>query len=62
MKPDFGITRERHKDGFTILEIDTSKATYQGHKWKEMGDFYRRKFENYLIITRSRERLKFRYM
>lgn len=62
MKPDLAITREKKRDdGFTHVEIDTKKATYQGHRWKDMDSFGRRKFENYLILSRSHERLRIHY-
>ncbi len=61
MKPDFAIVNERVKDGYTTVCIDTSKATFRGIKWRTLGDFGKRKFQNLLIITRSKERLKFIY-
>ena len=61
MKPHFAIIDEKVKDGFTTVVIDTSKATYQGMKWKTLGDFGKRKFQNLLIITRPKERLKIIY-
>ena len=61
MKPDFAIVSERVADGFTYLLIDQTKATLRGFNLKETGNTGRRKFENLLIITRPRERLKFTY-
>ena len=61
MKPHFAIIAERVGDGFTHLLIDQTKATIKGFKLKETGNTGRRKFENLLIITRPRERLKFTY-
>ena len=62
MKPEYTIVEERQKDGFTVLTIDTKKASYQGRLWQQMGDFGKRKFENLLVIQRSYERLKFLYV
>ena len=61
MKPDFAIIRERVEGGFTTLLIDEGKATIRGSKLLTTGSIGRRKFENLLIITRPKERLKFRY-
>ena len=61
MKPDFAIVEERQKEGFTVLTIDTKKASYQGRLWQQMGDFGKRKFENLLVISRSSEMLRIVY-
>ena len=62
MPPEFGIVHERKTDdGFTVLSIDTQKAKYHGMAWQSMGDFGKRKFENLLVISRPRERLKLVY-
>ena len=61
MKPNFAIIREIVEGCFTTLFIDESKATIRGSKLLTTGSIGRRKFENLLIITRSKERLKFRY-
>ena len=61
MKPDFAIIKERVEDGFTTLFIDANKATIRGRKLLTTGGIGRRKFENLLIITRPKERLKVRY-
>lgn len=62
MKPDFAIINERKKDGWTVLCVDTARAVYQGIKWAQLGDFGKRKFENLLVITRGRERIKVTYV
>ncbi len=62
MSPEYGIITERVKDGFTIIEIDTRKAKYQGIPWLTLGDYGKRKLENFLIMSRSRERLKLIYI
>ena len=61
MKPNFAIIAEQVRDGFTYLLIDQTKATLKGFKLKETGNTGKRKFENLLIITRPKERLKFTY-
>ena len=60
-KETFGIKKETKKDGYTILIIDTKKAKWQGIAWRTLGDFGRRKFENHLILSRAKERLKIIY-
>ena len=61
MKPDFAIIREIVKDGYTTLVIDSKKATIKGFKLQDTGNTGKRKFENLLIITRPKERLKIIY-
>lgn len=61
MKPDLAIIEERKIDAFTILTIDTKQAAYQNNRWFNMGDFGKRKFENWLVMMRPKERLKFIY-
>ena len=61
MRPDFAIIREIVEGGFTTLFIDVNKATIRGSKLSTTGMIGRRKFENLLIITRPKERLKVRY-
>ena len=62
MKPELAIINEKKHGDFTVLFIDTSKAIYQYNRWRDMGDFGRRKFENWIVMTRSKERLKFVYV
>lgn len=63
MRPEFGIIREKKRDdGFTYIEIDTKKAKYQKHDYKNLGPVGKRKFENFLVITRPRERLRITYI
>mgnify|MGYP001578783321 FL=1 len=62
MHPEFGIKKEIMKDGYTVLTIDTKKAKWQGIAWRTLGDFGKRKFENFLILTRAKEKLKLVYV
>ncbi len=62
MKPDFAIREEHDEDGTRIIFIDTTKATYQGLPWKELGDFGKRKFENVLFLERQPTKLSIRYV
>lgn len=51
------------KDGYTgVFEVDTNKVTWQGIRWKQLGDFGKRKFENFLVLTVPTERIKVRYL
>lgn len=62
MKPDFAIAEEHDQDGVIVVCVDTTQATYQGVKWLDMGDFGKRKFENFLFLSRQPARLKIRYV
>ena len=61
MRPDFGIIDEKIRGEFTELYIDPNNATIKGRKLKDTGLLGKRKFENILIITRPKERLKVLY-
>lgn len=61
MKPELGILSEQKTDDYTLLTIDTSKAKWQRIAWRDLSDFGKRKFENFIVLHRTRERLKFRY-
>lgn len=61
MNHDFAIVTERPRGERTIVSIDTNKAMLKGLKWKDLGTFGRKKFENLLIIKRSSEKLSVHY-
>lgn len=56
MKPEFAISDTYEQGNIRSLVVDTSKAVYQGVPWRALGDFGKRKFENILILTSSREK------
>ncbi len=58
MKPNFAIINEQQQGEYLVLTIDTSKATYQGVPWRTMGDFGKRKFENFLVLSNAQRRIK----
>ena len=62
MQPDFAIIKETPGKDFIVVAIDTNKATYQGRPWRTLGDFGKRKFENLLVLSRPKERLKIQYV
>lgn len=51
MKPEFGIKKIVGKD----IVVDTDTANFQGRKFKSLGIFGRRKFENLLIMHLHQE-------
>lgn len=61
MPPEFAIIQEVIKSDFTVITIDTSKATFQGMEWQTLGDFGKRKFENLLVLKNPTERVKIIY-
>ena len=62
MPPEFAIISENKNNDLIIISIDTKKATYQGISWRTMGDFGKRKFENFLVLSRPKERIKIIYV
>ena len=62
MYPDFGIISDTQKNGISVVMIDTKIASYQGFSWKSLGDFGKRKFENILVLSRPKERMKITYV
>lgn len=63
---NFAISREYRnkalsKDGYSrAIEIDTKKSSYMGKKWKDLGSFGKRKFEN-AIVLKQVDRVKILY-
>ena len=55
-----GITK-RERSGFLVLEVDTRVAKWQGKDWKTLSDFYKQKFENRLVLTNPKQRVKILY-
>jgi hypothetical protein len=53
MKPVFAIIAERVVSGLKVIEVDTTKAKYQGVSWRTMGDYGKRKFENLLVLEQK---------
>lgn len=62
MKPEYGIIMERKIDDFTVVEVDTGKASYQGIPWIKLGDFGKRKLENLLVLSRPKDRIRVTYV
>lgn len=58
MPPNYAIITERELEGFKIIEVDTSKATYQGRPWRSLGDWAKRKFDNSLAFEKLKGGLK----
>jgi len=61
MKPNFAIITERRVSDSKVIEIDTSKASYQGIAWRTLGDYGKRKLDN-LIALEQKERTKIIYV
>jgi hypothetical protein len=48
---------------FKILEVDTEKVRFRGQIWRDLSCFYKRKFENLLVIEAGAEQaVKIRYV
>lgn len=62
MKPELGIVSEKMVDGYNVISIDTRKAKHQDIRWRDLGDFGKRKFYNWLVMTRAPQRIKIMYV
>ena len=62
MPPYFSIIKETPSKDFIVVSIDTSKVTYQGRPWRTLGDWGKRKWENLLVLSRPKERIKIIYV
>lgn len=55
-----------HRRGYKVVEVDTKKAEFKGLKWRELGGFGKKKFDNYLFLTnlknKGTERTKIIYV
>ncbi len=54
---DKGV-RKYVRDDLFVIEVDTDLAEYKGLKWKSMGAYGRRKWENFLFLHNQRANLK----
>lgn len=54
-------TKTYHRDGYVGYVVDTAKSHWWGTPVKELGAFGRRKFENWIILMRPKERIKVVY-
>lgn len=54
---NIGVT-EHERDGKLVLEVDTDKAEFHRKPWKTLGDFGKRKWENWLFLNSQRDGLK----
>ena len=50
---DKGIRKFIHGDKF-VLEVDTEQAELHGRPWRTLGDFGKRKWENFLFLHNQR--------
>lgn len=59
---NFAEKKVRTVGEFDVYEVDTEKATYKGFRFKDLGAYGRRKFENALVLTRPTTRIKILYV
>lgn len=52
------ITNKHFPEGLTVFEVNSRKCTYRGHTLESLGNYGKRKFENHLILSNPRERIK----
>ncbi len=50
--------RIRMRKGIKEIHVDTDIAEYLGIKWKDLGSWGRRKYENFLFLANNTERNK----
>lgn len=46
---------EQEKDGTRYLTVDTSKSTFRNFQWDDLGDWGKRKCDNFLVLKNSNE-------
>ena len=56
-----GVT-EHYRQGYKVMEVDTSKAEYKHIPWRELGSFGKRKFENILFLQNTMQNPKIIYV
>ncbi len=54
---DKGVRKYIRNNDF-VLEVDTDNAEYHGIKWRTLGDYGKRKWENFLYLHNQRDGLK----
>lgn len=50
---------EKIKDNTRYLTLDTSKAVFRNFKWDELGDWGKRKCENFIFMSNSNSERKY---
>lgn len=62
MKPyNLAATLVRFSHGFHVFEVDTKKATFHGLKWRDLGGFGKKKFENLVYLESTKKPMKILY-
>jgi hypothetical protein len=54
-----------YRQGAKVLVVDTKKSHYHGLKWRDLGAWGKRKFENVLVLKNADEQrlpIKVRYI
>lgn len=54
MNPHHVGTRVAHRNDHRVIEIDTSKAKYNGRAWQDLPALLKRKYENLLFLEPPR--------
>lgn len=62
MRPHNLVYSKYARQGVAVYEVDTAKSTWFGVKVSELGAHGRRKFENWVVLERPKERLKVLYV
>lgn len=52
------VFSEKEKDGIRYLLLDTTKTIFRNIKWKELGDWGKRKCENMVVLSNMNEARK----
>lgn len=47
---------------FKVLEVHTKKAHYFNIPWTSLGNYGKRKFENLIVLSNAKVKLKIRYI
>ena len=59
MKNDFAIKRQVQDAGKLYVFIETDKTVFRGMSWKKLGEWGKRKCENFMILSRWHDKKEY---
>lgn len=62
MRPHELVYTKYLREGISVYEVDTKQSRWFGTFVKDLGAFGRRRFENWVVLERPKERIKVLYV
>lgn len=59
MKNNLVVDRQMHNGQFLLVFIDTKKSSFMGMTWEKLGEWGKRKCENFLVLSRLHDKQEY---